>query len=141
MKKEQAVIILLSFWIISSFTYSQELNPDTIKTKPHSLIPIQNILFSLEEFDFYRELNYMKMNITASNDSNTIWLWTSFALSKSGLTTSQYGEAPSNVSHILYQQYLENSKFNPVRYVFGMAQTAAVGYLAYKHLKKYGFRK
>jgi len=41
----------------------------------------------------------------------------------------------------LYAQYIEDSKFNPVRYVLGMAQLSAVGYLAYKHIKKYGFLK
>jgi hypothetical protein len=40
-----------------------------------------------------------------------------------------------------YKQYLENSKFNPIRYVLGIAQTAAVGYMAYRHIKKYGFFK
>jgi len=39
----------------------------------------------------------------------------------------------------LYQKYREDSKFNPFRYALGMVQTGAVGYLAYKHLKKYGF--
>jgi hypothetical protein len=28
-----------------------------------------------------------------------------------------------------------------VRYVLGMAQAGAVGYMAYRHIKKYGFWK
>ena len=41
----------------------------------------------------------------------------------------------------LYQKYLEDSKFNPFKYALGMMQVGAVGYLAYKHIKKYGFLK
>ena len=41
----------------------------------------------------------------------------------------------------LYNRYLENSKLDPVRYVLGLAQAAAVGYMAYRHIKKYGFWK
>ncbi|MGB5896116.1 MAG: hypothetical protein WBG58_18220 [Ignavibacteriaceae bacterium] len=40
-----------------------------------------------------------------------------------------------------YNRYLENSKIDPVRYVLEMAQAAAVGYMAYRHIKKYGFWK
>lgn len=40
-----------------------------------------------------------------------------------------------------YNCYLENSKIDPVRYVLGLAQAAAVGYMAYRHIKKYGFWK
>ena len=46
-----------------------------------------------------------------------------------------------NFSEPLYKRYLENQKINPLYYVLGMAQTAAVGYMAYQHIKKYGFFK
>jgi len=48
------------------------------------------------------------------------------------------------INHYLqpfYNRYLENSKVDPVRYVLGLVQTAAVGYMAYHHIKKYGFWK
>jgi hypothetical protein len=41
----------------------------------------------------------------------------------------------------LERKYHEDSKFNPIKYVLGAAQVGAVGYLAYKHIKKYGFLK
>ena len=40
-----------------------------------------------------------------------------------------------------YNRYLESTKIDPIRYVLGLAQTAAVGYMAYRHIKKYGFWK
>jgi hypothetical protein len=41
----------------------------------------------------------------------------------------------------LYQQYLRDSEFDMVRYVLGALQAGAVGYMAYRYIKKYGFWK
>ena len=100
----------------------------------------ENIQFNFDKYDLYHKLYFDESVISVNIDSNSVWLWTSIAISNSSNASSQiniYGK----FSRILYQQYLEESKFNPVRYVLGMAQLGAVGYLAYRHIKKYGFWK
>lgn len=89
----------------------------------------------------YRELNYMRMDLQANNDPNTIWMWTNLSLNTSGRIDFHPGQSPVSMIEPLHQQYIENSKLNPIRYILGMAQTAAVGYLAYKHIRKYGLFK
>ena len=83
-------------------------------------------------------LNNMKMSVPIDGDPQTVWLRTSLALSKTEITDQKF--SPHFLSP-LEKQYLEDSKFNPIRYALGMVQAGAVGYLAYKHIKKYGFLK
>ncbi len=45
----------------------------------------------------------------------------------------------NNIMLPLQEQYIESQKLNFVQYFLGITQTAAVGYLAYRHIKKYGF--
>lgn len=134
-----SVLFLLVF-IAAQHVSAQERTNDTVNqyNSYNSLIQLQT---KLNEFDIYRELNYMRMNPGLSNDPNTIWMWTNLSLTSTGKQDSYPGESPGNIIEPLHQQFLENSKLNPVRYVLGMAQTAAVGYLAYRHIKKYGLFK
>jgi hypothetical protein len=41
----------------------------------------------------------------------------------------------------LQQQYSISQNMSALKYILGIVQTGAVGYLAYEHLKKYGFLK
>ncbi len=139
MKNYLNIILLIVF--ISSFLYSQEEKPETLNVVTPSFNSLQNLQYKFDEFEFYRELNYMKFKLPSISDSNTVWMWTRLAISNPGNQDAQPGNSPGDWIEPLHQQFLEDSKFNPVRYVLGMAQTAAVGYLAYQHIKKYGLFK
>lgn len=137
------VTIFLFPLILFSFVYSQSddrnkfYNSDTLKIKLHSNL-LTEIQIKLDEFELHREFNNMKMNFPIDGDPQTVWLRTSLAIGNT------YNPGSDNKIHYLsplYTQYIEDSKFDPVRYVLGMAQVGAVGYLAYKHIKKYGFLK
>lgn len=112
-------------------------NNDSLKTNinQHSLNKIK-ILF--DEFDLHREFNSMKMNVPIDGDPQTVWLRTSLAISNTeniNQNFSPYFLAP------LQRKYYEDSKFDPIRSLLGMVQAGTVGYLAYRHIKKYGFLK
>ena len=94
-------------------------------------------------FDFIipYDFSLSNSNQLAEGDLATLWLRTEFALSH--FSNPTFG-ADINEDHMmmpLYKQYLENSKIDPIRYVLGIAQMATVGYMAYTHIKKYGFFK
>ncbi len=101
--------------------------------------PVLNI--DVKFYDFSPHFNFLTAhsNKLIEGSSSSLWLRTELALSY----FSAAGETKKQDYLMLpfYNQYLENSKFNPIRYVLGLAQTAAVGYLAYRHIKKYGFWK
>ena len=138
---ENILKILFFIQIISVCNHSQTDEKDPAGRINSFLSPSENILLKFDEFDFYRQLNSVQMNIPLNEDSNTVWLWTLVALSNTESVHPEFGKLPGNVSQFLYDDYIEQSKFNPVKYVIGAAQLGAVGYLAYRHIKKYGFLK
>ena len=140
MIKNTCLNIFLLLLVVSTFDYGQTEHTDSVKTIKSFLQPGENILFNTDEFSLYCRLYSQDINIPVNNNPNTIWLWTTAAISNTGAENSQI-DIEENVSSLLYRQYLKNSKFNAVRYVLGMAQLGAVGYLAYKHIRKYGFLK
>jgi len=131
--------IFLLVMVSACFIYAQEQR-DTIN-KSLSFSALQKLQIQYDEFEIYRQLNYMKMNVPAKGDSNTIWMWTLLTISNSNGGNSNSVSSASDMISPLYLQFQEESRLNPVRYVLGMAQTAAVGYLAYRHIKKYGLFK
>ncbi len=141
----KSIIKILFFLLINTFIpFAQQTdNNETISADDSLKIkldinPITGMQIKFDEFELHREFNKMKMNIQIDGDSQTVWLRTSLALSNTENNDQKF--SPHFLSP-LEKQYLEDSKFDPVRYALGMVQAGAVGYLAYKHIKKYGFLK
>lgn len=132
--------ICLYVILLASFSYSQKSRRDTAE-HVYLYDHLLNLQSKFEEFDMYRKLYYMRMDLQENNDPNTIWMWTTLSINNSGIIDFHPGQSPGSMIEPLHQQYIENAKLNPVRYVLGIAQTAAVGYLAYQHIKKYGLLK
>ncbi len=131
---------LLSFVITSSITLAQE-TADSLSIHFQSTQLNKHFLYSLDDLDFYLDLQNLNKSFLLNTDPNTQWLWTSYAISNSSQEIFHSELNFDNMTRPLYQKYLEDSKFNPFRYALGMMQVGAVGYLAYKHIKKYGFLK
>ena len=135
--------IFLFLFILSSHAYSQLddtktfHNSDSLKIKINSN-PLIDMQIKFDEFELHRELNNMKMDVSIDGDPQTVWLRTSLLI---GNTNNPGSDNKVHYLSSLYTQYVEDSKFDAFRYVLGMAQVGAVGYLAYKHIKKYGFLK
>lgn len=136
--------ILLLIFLLAFISYSQQTDntnfiptKDSLKSTFHKN-PLIQIQIRFDEFELRREFKDMKMSIPLDGDPQTVWLRTSLAISNTENTSKDFSQ------HFLYpleKQYLEKSKFDLVRYALGMVQVGAVGYLAYKHIKKYGFLK
>jgi len=47
----------------------------------------------------------------------------------------------SQLLNPLYDKFLENQKYSTLYSILGSVQVGAVAYMAYKHIKKYGFLK
>lgn len=142
MKTIIKILLIIIFLALISFAQNTDQSNKNfaedslkIKTTTNSLIQIQ---LKFEEFDFRRELSSLKSKIPIDGDPQTVWLRTSLAISQTENTSTNF--APYFLSP-LQEKYYEDSKFNPVRSILGMAQVGAVGYLAYKHIKKFGFLK
>ncbi len=136
--------ILFAIVIIAQAIFPQQNKKDSTDFHPNLLNPFQlnlheDDLYKLQDFGLYLSL-HNKNNIPINKDPNTQWLWTNAVLSNSYQSFNEDGVDFKNMLAPQYEEFKENSKFNPIRYVLGMAQLSAVGYLAYKHIKKYGFK-
>jgi hypothetical protein len=138
MKIFNKIFLFFLFGIVSLL--AQDEIKDSLIITPPKIDQVENLLFKLDEFYFYLELKGIQGEFPLNEDPNTIKLWTSAIISRADANINN-ANLPTHISSILYEQYREDSKFNPVKYVLGMAQAGAVGYLAYKHVKKYGFFK
>ena len=136
------VIFVLIFSVIIN---GQVEDPSSIESKDSvnrhlGISPLLKIHFNLN-LDFPFLYSPFQSNKLIEGDKNTLWLRTEMALSYFSNYNSGNANPSTDLMSPLYEQYLERSKINPLRYVLGMAQLTAVGYLAYRHIKKYGFLK
>lgn len=129
---------LFCFIIITFTALSQEI-ADSLKVNKQTIRLNKSLSSVLDDLDFYLDLHDLDKTLLLNADPNTTWLWTSYAISSQA--TFQSNLNFDDMTLPLYQKYLEDSKFNPFRYALGMVQVGAVGYLAYKHIRKYGFLK
>ena len=135
--------ISFAFLITTQTNYSQEQNKDSLNNYSNSYSKShfqEEFLYDLENFNLYLDLHNSRNNIPLNKDPNTQWLWTKAILSNFNQSSDQQTANLNNMLSLQYGQFINDSKFNPFRYALGMAQLGAVGYLAYKHIKKYGFR-
>jgi len=94
-----------------------------------------------QNFTYPFMISHLPQEVLLNGDPSTIWMRTEFALSYSSHFNMNTQKVADDLTLPLYKQYIENSKFDAVTYILGMAQTAAAGYMSYSHIKKYGFWK
>ncbi|MCW8810223.1 MAG: hypothetical protein OQK64_04625 [Ignavibacteriaceae bacterium] len=78
--------------------------------------------------------------VVFDNNPSTIWLRTELLISNKSEGFSS-NEINTHFTSPLFQQYLKDSEFDMFRTILGAVQASAVAYMAYLHIKKYGFWK
>ena len=86
-------------------------------------------------------LNSLKLSRGFLDDSSSIWILTRMQLA--GITNQDDGQNnfQTNILKPLQDKYADMQSMKELKYILGAVQLSAVGYLAYLHLKKYGFLK
>jgi hypothetical protein len=127
-------IIILFIIVAACFEgKAQELTVDTLI----QFTPLNKIEFLLsDDFDFY----IPRLNSEIYTDNGSVRLLSLYFLSSTARGDYFPLRAEAHLLDNYHRFYLEDSKIDPVKLVLGMAQAGAVGYLAYKHIKKYGLR-
>ncbi len=95
-----------------------------------------NPTFNFDDSFFSNELTHIRFNSKLLSDSSSLWLRTRMQLNEMIYRETSAGNLQSNILNPLSQQYSATQNMELFRSVVG-----AVGYLAYQHLKKYGFLK
>lgn len=90
---------------------------------------------------FSNELSNLRINSNFLNDTSSIWLRTRIQLNEMIYQETFGSNLQSNILNPLNQQYSATQNMKLFRSILGAVSVGAVGYLAYQHLKKYGFLK
>jgi len=143
MKKYFSYLILLTFLLISHLGFSQQekepLNNADSLYRFQGIIPPVEYQYDLNQFFIEPLFNEIPDEVLFEDNPSNVWLRTELLISNN--SQSEFGEINTFFTAPLYQQYLRDSEFDMVKYVLGTIQTGAVAYMAYRHIKKYGFWK
>jgi len=128
----------VSLFAQESENYLNQLSDSSYRFQ--GIIPPVEFQYDMTEFYTVPLYNQIPDKILFEDNSSTVWLRTELLLSNRNLLTEN-GEVNTHFTSTLYQQHLKDSEFDMVRYVLGTVQAGAVAYMAYRHIKKYGFWK
>lgn len=106
-----------------------------------SHIPLELLEYSTDDFHFSREMDRLMLYSDFLKDSSLVWLRTRMMLAEFNNESNMFANTAAKTLNPLHDKYLESQKLSTFKYILGSVQVGAVGYLAYKHLKKYSFLK
>ena len=129
-------ILLFILTAINAFAQNKNIEKDSLATKSYLNGDIEYLKFKSSPSFVLPESFTLpnKFDTTAS----LIRLKTRLSLIYGTLSSENDADVPDNILQPYYSYYLESKKISLLRKVLGLAQLGAVGYLAYKHIKKYG---
>ena len=140
MKARIIKILLVPVFTVSLFSQHES---GEIKLIPDSVMRYQGIVQPIV-IDYNLDELFIPFNTdnddAANYNKSTMWMRTEMAIFSSTMFNVEE-DFDNHMLLPLYTKYLKDSEFDPLRYALGMAQLSAVSYLAYRHVKKYGFLK
>jgi len=134
-------IIIIFIFLCGVIAAQSRSEVDTNRAFNFSLLPevLNNYEVSTNYLlDMYK-LSFFKDFI---DDTTNVWIRTRMM---TGLFLNEeqkvFNNGPSELLNPLYNSYLDSQKYSTLYSIIGSVQIGAVTYLAYKHIKKYGFLK
>lgn len=105
--------------------------------------PLYELNSIFEKFELTRQLHMADMTNLINEDSGDAWLRMRIMINSGYFNQETETSTNSGTEMLrpLYNNYLDSQKLKTLKYILGMAQVSAVGYMAYQHIKKYGFLK
>ena len=145
MKKYFSIHFAFCFLIFTDMVVSQQFENNLYSGIDSShrfqgIIPPVEFQYNLNEIFSKPISNQVPEDVLFDDNPSTIWLRTQLLISNNA-TQSGNDEMTTHFTSPLYQQYLRDSEFAMFRYILGVAQASAVGYMAYRYIKKHGFWK
>ena len=132
-------IIALSIFVFITFnTLSQEIN-DSHNRMNQSIKPNKRLSSTIDDLNIYLDLHNFNKILLVNIDPNTQWLWTSCLVLNSRQETLESNINFDYITLPLYQKYIKDSQLKTFRRLLKIVQRYVAFYLAYCHVKKYGF--
>ena len=134
-------IIFVLLILASSCLFAQESIPQEIQGSFNLSIPPEILEYQMESTNFYSDLYKLSFNKSFLKDTTSAWMRARIMIGAFGSSYDNYENSQIKMLSPLYNNYLDSQKYSALKSILGAVQLGAVGYLAYKHLKKYGFLK
>ncbi len=135
-----ALLIIICACCIEGQTKLKPQSPDTSKQSVDAFL--QNEINSRAMRNNSLEYNSILFsNSNAALDTSTIWLRTRMQLGELSSNDQMKSNFKASVINPLRQQFADMESMKAVKYNLATIQAGAVGYLAYEHIRKYGFLK
>lgn len=141
MRKRVTFSVLFLLIAFSQFHAQSKTDGLNKNEEPVSFSSYFNPAINFDDSYFSNELTRLRFNSKLLRDSSSIWLSTRMQLNEMIYRETAVGNLQSNILNPLSQQYSATQSMKLFRSIAGAVSVGAVGYLAYKHLKKYGFLK
>jgi len=140
--KKKVIFSFIILLLIAAKINAQALT-DSSKSaeKPLSFSEFFNPYHNFDNKYFSKEFDNLQIISGRPLDNSSVWMRTRLQLNGLYNQDNSHGDVKSNVLNPLSQLYSASQSMKELKYFLGAVQTGAVGYLAYKHLKKYGFLK
>lgn len=129
---------LFIFVFITFNALSQEIS-DSLNRKSQSIKPSKKLASTIDDLYFYLDLHNFNKIFLLNTDPDTQWLWTSCVILNSSCVTPESNINFDYITLPLYQKYIKDSQLNAFRRILKIVQRCIAFYLAYCHVKKYGF--
>lgn len=104
-------------------------------------IPVEIIEYGFNDLYFSGNPDRFFLLQSMKDDSTAIWIRTRLQLTGFANQTSENSNLQTNILNPLYIKYTESQNMRFIKSILGSVSVGATAYLAYKHLKKYGFLK
>ena len=144
MLKNYFSFLIFQLLLLASFSCFAQQEESLINNKDsvyrfQGIVPPIEFQYNIDEIFSKPIAPNIPDDILFDDNPSTVWLRTELLIMNN--SQSDLGDINTHFTSPLYQQYLRDSEFDMVRYVLGAVQAGAVGYMAYRHIKKYGFWK
>ncbi|HOI29339.1 MAG TPA: hypothetical protein PLZ15_06200 [Melioribacteraceae bacterium] len=129
--------IIFFLVLLTSFSSAQSERLKGLRLE----IPVEIFEYGFNDLYFPGNPDRFFLLSAMKEDSTTIWIRTRLQLTGFANQTSDNTNLQSNILNPLYTKYAESQNMRFIKSILGSVSVGATAYLAYKHLKKYGFLK
>ncbi len=134
-------IFLFIFFVLASYSFAQtKTELDTLSTFQLS-IPSEVLEYNLNDNFYLNRINSNMFNRPTFQDSTSVWLQARMMAGSFINMQDGFGNTAEKMTSPMLNSYYDSQKLATLKAILGSVQVGAVAYLAYRHIKKYGFLK
>lgn len=134
-------ILFFIFFVLSSFLSAQNKTEiDTLRAFELS-VPPEIFEYQLENQNYLSDINSGIFKKSFLNDTSSAWLRAKIMIENFSNQDDIFSDATAKMTAPMFNYYLDSQKLATLKAILGSVQVGAAAYLAYRHIKKYGFLK